>query len=433
MKKVLIVSYFFPPDPLIGSLRVKGIAKYLPEFGWEPIILSKNLPDDPNMQCRVMKTQFKEYDSIKSLQKKFGFNPGVSAKKQLGVSSSKNNSMLFNKIINVLLDLGFEIVAYPDAQKKWYSHALKEGNNFLTNETVDAIISSSHPVTCHLVAHDLKMKHKIPWIADLRDLWSLNHYNSYTPIRKYIERRLEKKTFQEADALSTVSTELANSLSILHKQISVHSIPNGFDLQDIDTSSVKLTNKFTITYTGSLYGGKRDPYMLFESLAELIAENKLNPENIEIRFYGSKENWMHKEIEHFGLNKIVNDYGLVSRDVALEKQKESQLLLLLLWDHPSETGVYTGKIFDYLAAKRPILAIGGSSKGVVYELLEETKTGYYSSSIEDTKKIIQECYNEYQVRKEVSYNGDPEKRKKYSQREMARKFAIILNKITDNA
>ena len=135
---------------------------------------------------------------------------------------------------------------------------------------------------------------------------------------------------------------------------------------------------------------------------------------------------MNQDIEKYNLQYIVSDYGLVSRDIALFKQKESQLLLLLLWDHPSEVGVYTGKLFEYLASKRPILAIGGS-KGVVNELLEETEAGYFVSSIEDIKNIIIKYYAEYKLNGHVSYKGNNSKIDKYSQKEMARKFAEVLD------
>lgn len=162
---------------------------------------------------------------------------------------------------------------------------------------------------------------------------------------------------------------------------------------------------------------------------ELIEEQKIDREQIEVFFYGPPEDWMKQEIEKYDLKGIIFDCGLVSRDIALLKQKESQLLLILQWDHPSEIGVYTGKLFDYLAAKRPILAIGGQ-KGVINELLEETEVGFFVSSVEDVKDVITEYYNEYKLNNQVSYKGNILKIKKYSQKEMARKFAEILNAIS---
>jgi glycosyltransferase involved in cell wall biosynthesis len=385
MKKVLIISYHFPPSTAVGGLRIQGLAKYLPEFGWEPIILTTTLPNNPNTQFRV--------------------------------------------ILDYVLFFLSEIIAYPDAHKGWYNYAVEAGSEILENENISAIISSSSPVTCHFIAKELKMKYTIPWIADLRDLWTQNHYYQYCPIRRFIERRLEIKTLSRADALVTVSNDLAETLGTLHKEKKIYKIPNGFDPQEMNDTHKELTTKFTITYTGIFYQGKRDPAKLFEALDDLISEGKLNPKEIEVRFYGPKEDWMGKEIEGYGLQDIVNEYGVISRDFALEKQRESQVLLLLLWDHPEEIGVYTGKIFEYLTAQRPILATGGP-KGVVKELLAETNAGVYATSVDDVKKALEEYYNEYKRKGNIEYKGERTKNDKYSQKEMARRFAEVLGTLT---
>ncbi|MFZ2497815.1 hypothetical protein [Methanosarcina sp.] len=423
MKKILIISYYFPPDYEIGGLRISGLAKYLPYFGWEPVILTKNSPDYFTSKYTIIKTPYFEYNSLASFKKRIGLNPKDTVKRQLGKSSLKNKKTF----VDVLLNFVAEIITYPDNQKTWYSHAFKIGDKLLTTEKFDAIISSSSPIVTHIVAHDLKEKHNnISWIADLRDLWTQNHYYPYSNLRNRLETKLELKTFALAHALTTVSSNLASELKILHKGKPIYSIPNGFDLDESTNINVKLTDKFTVTYTGSLYQGKRDPSKLFEALKELIEERKIDRENIEICFYGPQEDWMKREIEKYNLQDVVSDYGLVSRDTALFKQKESQLLLLLLWDHPSEVGVYTGKVFEYLASKRPILAIGGL-KGVVHELLEETKAGYFISSVDNIKTIIIKYYTEYKLYGQVLYKGNISEIEKYSQKEMARKFAEVLD------
>ncbi len=423
MKKVLIISYYLPPDPEIGGLRIHGLAKYLPYFGWEPVILTKNLPDNSTSEyCNVVKTQSFEYDSINSFKKRIGLNPKEAVKKQLGKSNLKNKKTSLDVLINFVV----EVLTYPDAQRTWYSHAFEMGTKLLSKEDINAIISSSSPVTSHIIAHNLKKKYKVPWIADLRDLWTQNHYYPYTRIRKTVERKLELRTLAKSDVLTTVSSNLALELEKIHSRIPIYSIPNGFDLDELVNTNIALTDKFTITYTGNLYQGKRDPSKLFQALQDLIEEKKIDRENIEVRFYGPQEDWMEQEIEKYNLQGVIYDYGFVSRDISLLKQRESQILLLLLWDHPSEIGVYTGKLFEYLASRRPILAIGGS-KGVVNELLEETEAGYFVSSLEDIKLTILKYYTEFNLSDRVSYKGNISKIEKYSQKEMARKFAEILD------
>lgn len=132
---------------------------------------------------------------------------------------------------------------------------------------------------------------------------------------------------------------------------------------------IPLTKEFTITYAGTLYDNKRNPTPLLRALREFIAEGLINPDITRVRFFGPPEYWLEREIIKHNLGEIVKEYRTVPRDVTLARQRESQILLLLNWDDPREVGVYTGKLFEYLAAKRPILAIGGP-KGVVSELLE---------------------------------------------------------------
>ena len=422
MKKVLIISWKFPPDPGVGGLRIRGLAKYLPEFDWEPVVLTTTLPSNPDARFRVIQTPY--YDVVGAWKKRFGLKPEEGVKKQLGMKTHKNKK----SIIDHVLDLLSEVIAYPDPQKGWYEYAVDAGSKILKNENINAMISSSKPETCHLIASRLKIEYGIPWIADLRDLWTQNHYYPYGPIRKFIERRLEIKTLSKADALVTVSKNLAKTLEMLHKGRQVYSVPNGFDPDEVATS-VNLANKFTITHTGSLYQGKRDPAKLFKALHDLISEERVSQNDLEIRFYGPEEDWLENDIKSYGLEDIVKVYGVVPREIALEKQRESQVLLLLLWDHPEEIGVYTGKIFEYLAAQRPILAIGGP-KGVVKDLLAETNAGVYATSVEDVKKALEKFYDEYKLKGNVEYKGERAKIDKYCQREMARKFAEVLDTLT---
>lgn len=436
MKKVLIITYHFPPRPTIGSSRIKALADYLPAHGWDPIILTPvyagNFPNDYSYDnYNVVRTEYSEV--ALSLMKLLKINPKKSIKKQvndrLKNSNSKINSKYKRLLLSFLRKIFEEFVAFPDLQIGWYDHGLKAGSNILCTEKIDAIISSSKPETCHLIASDLCKRYKIPWLADFRDLWTQNHYYSNSFLRRTRERKLELSTMRLANTLTTVSSPLVEKLKEIHTQKHIYSIPNGFDPQEMISHNVETSKKFTITYTGSYYEGKRDPTILFRAINDLISESLLCPEDILIRFFGPSEEWLQNKIELYNLQKIAFQYGPVTRLIALEKQRESQLLLLLLWNHPEEVGVYTGKVFEYLAAQRPILSIGGPVKGAVSELLEDTDAGYYVCSLEDLKSTIVKCYEEYKFNGYIPYKGKKEVIEKYSQREMVNKFATILDKL----
>jgi len=155
----------------------------------------------------------------------------------------------------------------------------------------------------------------------------------------------------------------------------------------------------------------------------------MDANDIQVRFYGAEAGWIDKQAEHHGLRDIVKQFGLVPREVALDKQRESQVLLLIKWNDPRERGYYSAKIFEYLAARRPILAIGGFDD-VASELLDETKTGIWGSTAEEVKGILKELYHEYKTAGKVAYKGDETKINKYSQREMARQFAEVLDSVS---
>jgi hypothetical protein len=343
-------------------------------------------------------------------------------KKKLGIKSERSP-------LDLLLTAIGEVTAYPDPQKGWRHFAVQAGEDILRQQNIKAIISTSPPVTTHIIAKRLKDEFKIPWVADFRDLWTQNYYYPYSPLRKRVERKLELKTLAAADALVTISQPAADDLRSLHKQKPVHSIPNGFDPAEVNTIPGNLTDKFTITYTGNLYPGKQSPEPLFAALHDLITDGSVDASDIEVRFYGPEAGWIDKQAERYGLTDMVKQFGMVPREIALNKQRESQLLLLLKWNDPKQRGAYLAKIFEYLAARRPVLAVGGFPD-VVSELLNETKAGISAQAKEDVKAPLLRLYQEYKSAGTISYSGDEAETSKYSHREMAKKFASVLDIIT---
>ncbi|MFC1920716.1 hypothetical protein ACFLYQ_03215 [Chloroflexota bacterium] len=354
-----------------------------------------------------------------------GFDPDKEIKKQvkdrLGVSSKVS-------IVDFLLTRCGEILNYPDSFKGWESIAFQAADSLLQSEKADAIISC-HPKISHIIARRLKHKYGLPWIADFPDLWSQNHNYAYGRIRHYFDTRLEIKTLSTADALSSVSQPWADKLSSLHKGKVAYSITNGFDPASVNIPPAKLTDKFTLTYTGSIYSEKHAPLKLFAALKELIAEKAIEPRDIEVRIYGVVAGWLETEIERYNLKEIINLYGRVPKEDSLQKQKETQVLFITKWNDPEETGAYSGKIFEYLAAKRPILAIDGT-KDVVTDLLNETNSGMDAQTVEDIKKALVKLYGDYKKDGKSAYNGIDSEIGKYSHREMARRFSRILDSLT---
>lgn len=318
-------------------------------------------------------------------------------------------------------------VNYPHAGRGWIPFAVESGSRIIEREKVDAIISV-WPITAHLIAKRLKHNSKIPWIADFSHLWSQGYYYQYGPVRKILDRKLEAETLRSADALTTISQFFVTILQELHKQKTIYPITHGFDPSWVN-STISTMPGFTITYTGNVYKGKHQPSKLFTALNELINEGVLDRKDVEVLFYGAIQGWLQEEIDRYNLSDIVHQCGVVSHPESLQKQHESQILLHLGWDDTNIKGFYTSKLFEYLAAKRPVLAVGGASAEVVRDLLCETKAGVYCLTIEEIKDALYYFYKEYKREGMVSYNGDIEKVNNYSHREMAKKFADVLDSL----
>ncbi len=424
MNTVLLIAYYFHEKENIGSVRLRGLAKNLPRYGWNPVIVTPQSSEKLDPLWKDYNIIEVPYEDLMTKWKKYlGFKTQTTVKEQLQTKTYKNKRSWFENLARVWE----EFFTYPDGQKTWYDPVMAEMDELIKEEKVDAVISSALPLTTHIIASEIKKRYCIPWIADFRDLWTQNHYYKYTSLRKFFEKQLELKTMANADIMTTVSEPLVGDLKNLHHNEEVYSIPNGFDPDKVNPGT-PLTNKFTITYTGQLYKGKRDPEPLFEALNDLSREDLINIDHVEINFYGASESWLTEEIAKYGLERVVNIHGMIPRDEVILKQRESQLLLLLMWDNPLEIGVCTGKIFEYLSAKRPIIS-HGITEGCVPDILNDTNTGNSVKSVPEIKKVLQEYYSKYQKKGQVFYSGN-DNIYKYSHKNMAKRFAEILDKVS---
>jgi len=424
MKRVLIISYHFQKNEVVGAIRARGMAKYLKSYGWENFVICGDRgKNDDFIVFEVL------VDSVLTKWKRIlGLNEDITLKNHWNVPSYKNKKTFIDYILKIWED----IFTNPDAYRTWINPAINKGREILKNEQFHAIISSSGPASVNMVAAKLASEFNLPWIADFRDLWTQNHYYNHSRIRKFFEKKLELRTLARANAITTVSQPLAEKLHELHKGKKVYVIPNGFD-PDQMSPGTRLTEKFSITYTGVLYQGKRDPELLFKVIKDLIEENVFDPNLIEINFYGYDEGWLIHDVKKYHLETIVKIHGIISREQSIEKQRETQILLLLTWNDPAEKGVYTGKLFDYLAARRPILSLGSTDGGVVRELLDHTQAGVHCSNEAELREYLLKAYREYRELGAVQYHGIEAEVMKYSHVEMARKFAEVLEEVTTGA
>lgn len=454
MKKVILIAFYFNQVNEIASKRLRALAKHLPQFGWEPIVIVPDLgfipKENDDLNCRIIYTEYE--DMFSHFSNKFRISKSDS-KSTISKSSDSNDfidseedklkdsTSFSNPIVSKSISMAGEVFAYPDGMKYWYESAFEEASKIIEEEEIDAIISSSWPITCHTIAKGLNEKYDIPWIADLRDLWNLNPYVSHTHIRDYFERRLELKTFENADVLTTTTDLAAKTLATLHPNKRIVPILSGYDEDDLKFLDLVVENeeddlsgdassdssdKLKFIYAGSLYGGKRDPSHLFEAIRQLEDENKLDSSRISIEFYGDSTNL--KEIANrYGLMDILKIGGKISHEEVLKKQLESDVLLLISWDDEKERMFIPGKIYEYFALRKPVLSIG-YKEGSLKDLIEETKVGYHVSSLKSTKEALLKLYDEFIEKGKVELNADIDI-EDYSMENMAKKFADLLNEL----
>ena len=311
----------------------------------------------------------------------------------------------------------------------WYRHALKNGLEILGKEQIDIIYSSYGPSVSHFVASKLHRQTGIPWVAEFRDLWSLNHYLRKIQPFHFFEKELEKRVMKHSDVLVTVSDLWAKQLEALHSK-KVVVIHNGFDEKDY-SENVPLTTKFTVTYTGNIYRGKQDPSLLFSAIAQLEEEGEISPDDFGVRFFGGGTLMsLLTAIRHYGLDQIVKIHGLIPFKESIRKQKESTVLLLLGWNDPRERGFYTAKVFEYLGARRPILAIGPEGD-VVDELLKETGAGVVASEVNEIKSLLLQWIKEFKESGDIlsHFKVDNTAVYRYTRKQEAARLAQLLEEV----
>lgn len=433
-RKVLIVSFAFPPVNAIGALRIGKFAKYLPQFGWEPIVLTvnkvKGLPETLPVEidkARIIRTPY--FALAPFIRHGLIGNDNISPHEISSGAGWKYKAYGLVRLMKAIYSRP-EVSFFINEPWGWYRPALKKGLEIVGKQKIDVIFSSYGPSTSHLVASRLQAKTGIPWVAEFRDPWSLNPYHNNVQPFHFLERQIERKIMKGCSLLITVSESWAREIEALHskKVITVH---NGFDEEDY-MEDVPLTSKFTITYTGNIYPGKRDPTPLFKAIAELKEEGKISPSDLEVCFFGSNViETLSPLVEKYSLLDFVKIYGFVPFSESVEKQKESTVLLLLSWNDPRDKGTLTAKAFEYLGAGRPILAIAFKG-GEIDSLLARAGSGIVATEVQEIKEILLEWLDEFKQYGNIFsyYSPKFEIIKQYTRREQARKLAQLLEEVS---
>jgi glycosyltransferase involved in cell wall biosynthesis len=371
MKKVLIITYYWPPSGGAGVQRWLKFVKYLREFGWEPIVYTPENPEPPDYDETLLADIPENLTVIRrpvwepySIYKRF-----TGQKKSTRISHGflkEDNKQGFAEKLAVWVRGNFFI---PDARCFWIRPSVKFLSNYLRKNPVDAIVSSGPPHSMHMIALGLKKKLDIPWLADFRDPWTeIDFFDKLrlTKPARNKHRKLERAVLTSADVVVAIGNHLAERLQILGAQ-KVEVIPNGYDEDDFNFLPVEIGPTFSITHVGSL-NKDRNPENLWKSIASICVGNEELNQKLRLRFIGKVDFSLKESLAKYGLEKRTEIIPYLPHQEALKLAASSSVLLLIINQTPNQQGILTGKIFEYIAMHRPVLCIGpvyGEASGIL--------------------------------------------------------------------
>jgi len=423
--KILFITYTFPPYSAIGSIRTGKTAKYLVEFGHDVNVIScanQSLNNNLSLEILGKHVQYTPWINVNSpIELILGGKKRVA---RLGFLESAGH------LPSLIREKGYlyrNLLNFPDGQIGWFPFAKQAGHQKIHKWKPDLIFASALPYTSLLVASSLSRKHNIPWVAELRDLWTDNHMQTRPPWRQFFEKPLEHRVLSSACGLVTVSDPMKKILvSKYSKPCEV--ITNGFDPDDRPEkpSIIFPSDTVNIIYTGQIYATEQDPSPLFKALA-LIGKEK---ENIRVYFFGRNLSTIIPHNIEPSVSHLIEIHKPVSHRESLSIQIQSDILLLLHGQSAALMGP-GGKIFEYLGARRPILCIG-NTKGVAADLISERSAGVI---LNDSEKIANQLKQWIQQKKN---NGNipflpAEVAKGFTRKEQTKRLANFFKSCLKNS
>ena len=395
-KKLLIITYYWPPAGGPGVQRWLKFVKYLPDFDVQPIvfvpenptypIVDSNLVSEVSDKAIILKTPiFEPYQlaSFLSKNKTKKISSGI-------IPNQKKQSFLEKLMLWVRGNLFI-----PDARVFWVKPSVAYLEKYIRENEIDTIITSGPPHSLHLIGLELKQKMNLKWLADFRDPWTTIGYHKSLRLSQYAankHKRLESQVLNSADTIIVTSkTTKAEFQALTTKPIEV--ITNGFDVEKVDKQT--LDTKFSLAHIGSFLS-ERNPQILWESLVELCHELPDFKTYLEIKLIGAVSQEVLETIAQFGLHPYLNNLGYVSHAEAVAHQRKSQVLLLIEIDSQDTKSILPGKLFEYLISERPIIAIGPMGSDFA-EIITNTNTGVFFEYSEKAKlkQTIQEYYTQF--------------------------------------
>lgn len=428
MKKVLIITYYWIPSGGAGVQRWVKFAKYLRQYGWEPIIYTPENPEYPSIDHSFEKDIPADITVLKTpIWEPYNVYRSLTGKKNQAINAgfiSENKKQGWKDKLSIWIRGNFLI---PDPRRFWIKPSVRFLSDYLKENPVDAVITTGPPHSMHLIGMGLKKNFpSLPWVADFRDPWTnIDFYKdlNLTWLADKIHHKLEREVIQNADTVLVVSSGMEEEFAPM-KPKKLQVITNGYDESDVQTGTLALDAKFSISHIGTL-NAARNPRIVWKVLSEICAENIDFKKDLQIQLVGKVDFSVLEDIQSYGLQEQLLKIDYLSHSEAIAKQNSSQVLMLLINQSGNAKGILTGKFFEYLAAKRPILAVGPTD-GDAAVVLNETGAGVIVDFADEqaTKTAILNYYNQY---KKGTLNVQSESVERFSRRSLTGELAGLLD------
>lgn len=427
MKKVLIITYYWPPAGGPGVQRWLKFVKYLPEFGIQPIvyipenpsypILDEALAEDISEKAIILKNKILEPYGLASV-----FSKNKTKKISSGIIPNQKKQSVLEKFLLWIRGNIF----IPDARFLWVKPSVAYLSDYIQKNNIDTIITSGPPHSLHLIGLGLKKKFQLQWFADFRDPWTTIGYHKALKLSAYAakkHKKLEKEVLTSADViLVTSATTQLEFEAITPKPIEV--ITNGFDVEKVAPQI--LDSKFTLAHIGSFLS-ERNPANLWQVLQELTSVNTDFAKDFELKLIGKVSQEVLDSIAQHNLTEYLNNFGYLSHKESIEHQKKSQVLLLIEIDSDDTKSIIPGKLFEYMVSERPIIGIGPKGSDFA-SILKETNTGTFFT-YDEKERLKTEILDQYERFKNGDLKAHAVGLNQYSRRNLTSKLANILKPI----
>ncbi len=425
-KKLLIITYYWPPAGGPGVQRWLKFVKYLPDFNIQPIvyipenptypIVDKGLESEVSDKAIILKNRIFEPYGLASF-----FGKDKTKKISSGIiPNQKKQSFLEKTLLWVRGNLFI-----PDARFLWVKPSVKYLKKYIQENDIDTIVTSGPPHSLHLIGLQLKKELTIKWLADFRDPWTTIGYHKALKLSSFAQKKhktLEKQVLNSADTIIVTSkTTKTEFQAITSKPIEV--ITNGYDIEKIKKQP--LDEKFALAHIGSFLS-ERNPRILWQALQELVNENTDFKNDFRLKLIGATSQEVLDTIAKFQLNDYIHNLGYVSHQEAIEHQRKSQVLLLIEINSSATKSIIPGKLFEYMVSERPIIAIGPEGSDFA-EIITATNTGVFITynEKEKLKTLLLKYYQEYQNQNLKVHAVGLEQ---YSRKSLTEQLVKILNR-----